>query len=263
MKKIIFILLIMICLFISGCIQEQRNLVSSNVKEVLDGDTIVLEDGMHVRLLNINAPELGEPCSQEAKTRLEQLVLNKTIWLERDLENQDKYNRELSYIFLSENRNPKNFDDLVNLILLEEGLVKLYIIEPNTKYENIFREKFDKVEKGCIFAKGEYSTCFEIIEFHYNAEGDDCSNTNDEYIILKNSCQDINMNNWTIKDSARNVYTFSNFFARQNQEFTLFTGSGIDSEKQLFGNKRCIWNNDHDTFYLYDSQGKLVLEENY
>ncbi len=270
MKKIIIVLII-VCLFISGCkISQERNLVSSNVEQVLDGDTIVLNDSMHVRLLNINAPELGEQCSQEAKSRLEQLILNKTVWLERDSENSDKYNRELRYIFLSENKNPKNFDDLVNLILLKEGLAKLLIMEPNTKYEEIFRNVFDEVSKNnnsCLFkSQSQYSDCFTI-QIHADAQGDDCSNANDEYIILKNICSDIEMNGWIIRDSARHEFIFNNFTAKTNQEFILHSGSGTNTEIDLFWNSKlscpAIWNNDHDTFFLYDDKENLVFEESY
>lgn len=264
MKKYFFIL-ILLALFLSGCITpiKERNLVSSNVQKVIDGDTIILEDNSSIRLLNINAPETGEPCSKEAKTKLSELVLNKTIWLERDEENQDKYHRDLRYIFLSQNKNPENFDDSVNLVLLKEGLVKLYILEPNTKYETIFRSTFKNVSSGCIFKKSSFSECFSIVNFNFDAEGDDCSNKNDEYVILKNSCPNIKMGGWQIKDAARNIYTFGNFSVVENGEFTLFTGPGTNSEIELYWNKKCIWNNDHDTFFLYDVQGDLVLEYNY
>ncbi len=266
MKKIFFILfLLLFLLFVSGCaeVQKDRILQQAQVLEVIDGDTIKTENET-IRLLNINTAEKNELCYEEAKTRLEQLVLNKQVWLERDKEDYDQYDRKLRYIFLYENKNPENYDGMVNLLLLKEGLAKLYIVGTNTKYQTIFREEFEKINSGCLFTKGKYFGCFNIITFHFDAEGSDCSNNNDEYIILKNSCLDINMQEWQIKDEARHVYTFEDFISKQNQEFTFYTGKGIDTETDLFWNQNCaIWNNDHDTFYLYDNLGNLILEENY
>ena len=40
---------------------------------------------------------------------------------------------------------------------------------------------------------------------------------------------------------------------------TVHTGSGVDNSTDLFwGSGRAIWNNDHDTAYLYNSEGELV-----
>lgn len=263
MKKIILLLILL--LFVSGCteIQKERILQQSLVIEVIDGDTIKTQNET-IRLLDINTPEKGEKCYEEAKERLEELVLGKEVWLERDKEDYDQYNRKLRYIFFYENKNPSSHESHVNLMLLREGLAKLYIVGTNTKYQTIFREEFEKVSSGCLFTKGEYTGCFNMVNFHYDAQGSDCSNNEDEYVTIKNSCQDINMNEWQIKDEARHIYTFDNFISQKDSEITLYTGSGQDTSSKLFWEKSCaIWNNDHDTLYLYDSQRNLVLEYNY
>ena len=149
-------------------------------------------------------------------------------------------------------------------MLLQEGLAKLYIVGTNTKYQIAFRDEFEKVTSGCLFIKGEHTGCFEIINFHYDAQGNDYNNNNDEYVTIKNSCGDINMNDWQIKDEARHIYTFKNFVVETGSQFTVYTGSGIDTQTKLYWNQNCaIWNNDHDTLYLYDNLGNLILEENY
>jgi endonuclease YncB( thermonuclease family) len=263
MKKLIFLLIIV--LLVSGCEQEQERLLSSAmVLEVIDGDTLVLEDGTNIRLLHINAPEKNENCFDEAKTRLKQLVLGKQVWLERDKEDYDQYDRSLRYVFLYENKNSQDTGGLVNLMLLQEGLVKLYVVGTNTKYEQVFRNEFNQIQSGCLFQKSQASNCFSILEFHYDAEGNDCSNNNDEYVTLVNVCDDIDMQNWQIKDAARHVYTFGDFVARKDTSFTLYTGKGQDTSSELYWQRSCsVWNNDHDTLYLYDDSSNLVLEFNY
>ncbi|MDO8486477.1 MAG: hypothetical protein Q7S77_02170, partial [Candidatus Staskawiczbacteria bacterium] len=54
----------------SECLAKPETIVT----KVIDGDTIVVEGGYHIRLLSIDADETGFPCYQDAKTRLEELV---------------------------------------------------------------------------------------------------------------------------------------------------------------------------------------------
>ncbi len=49
------------------------------VKQVYDGDTVLLEDGRKVRYLGINSPEFQEPFYLKAKRFNESLVLRKKI----------------------------------------------------------------------------------------------------------------------------------------------------------------------------------------
>jgi endonuclease YncB( thermonuclease family) len=55
-------------------------LPSVKVRHVVDGDTLRLEDGRSVRLIGLNAPELGrkgraaEPFAEAARRRLRELV---------------------------------------------------------------------------------------------------------------------------------------------------------------------------------------------
>jgi len=264
-------------LFVSGCISEQtarqRILEPAFVTEIVDGDTIKVEvNGTieTIRLLHINTPEKQEKCYQEAKERLEELIENKTVWLERDMQDEDKYDRKLRYLFLTENLDPDNFNGFVNLIIIREGYASLLIIEPNARYQAKFEQAIEQAseEEGCIWgSKSSYSSCFKVEEFHYDAEGEDCENPNNEYVILKNSCQDILMKNWTIKDNARHVYSFKDFTAKSDLSFTLHSGSGNDNSTDLFWNQNmqclAVWNNDHDSLFLRDTDDNLVLQHIY
>ena len=99
---------------------------STIVTKVIDGDTVVVEGGWHVRLLGIDADESGYPCYQPAKTRLESLILGKKILLEKDKTGVDQYGRCLRYIFLGD----KNIDTQ----LVYEGLAIARLYEPDVKY---------------------------------------------------------------------------------------------------------------------------------
>lgn len=84
------------------------------VTRVIDGDTVVVSGGDHVRLLGMDTDERGYPCYKAAKERLEELVLNKEVYLESDVEDKDQYGRLLRHIILD----GKN----INLKMVEEGL---------------------------------------------------------------------------------------------------------------------------------------------
>jgi len=96
------------------------------VTKVIDGDTVVVEGGWHIRLLGMDADEKGYPCYLPAKTRLEDLVLAKQVVLERDVSDIDQYGRCLRYIFVG------NIN--VDTQLVKEGLAVARFYKPDVKY---------------------------------------------------------------------------------------------------------------------------------
>ncbi len=75
------------------------------IVKIYDGDTVTMADGMKVRLLQIDAPELAEDeCfAKESKTALVNLLAKKgTITLKADpaSASYDRYGRALRYIFV-------------------------------------------------------------------------------------------------------------------------------------------------------------------
>ena len=70
------------------------------VVTIVDGDTIYLHNGTHVRYLGINCPEKGQPYYDEAKAYNEKMVMGKQIKLEYDEYKFDKYDRVLAYVFI-------------------------------------------------------------------------------------------------------------------------------------------------------------------
>jgi len=114
------------------------NLVQAKVQKVLDGDTLKLTDGRAVRLLGLNAPELGkageksEPYARKAYRKLNSLVHNKTIYLKTDAESADKYSRLLAHVFLADKTN-------VTAEILKTGLAYLLIIQPNVEFADCYK----------------------------------------------------------------------------------------------------------------------------
>ena len=75
---------------------------TATVDSARDGDTILLDDGRRVRLVQIDAPELGVECwGDEAADELDRLAPPGTgLRLERDpaLDDLDRYGRLLRYV---------------------------------------------------------------------------------------------------------------------------------------------------------------------
>jgi endonuclease YncB( thermonuclease family) len=102
------------------------------VDTVIDGDTLRLGDGRSVRLIGLNAPEMGrkgrsaEPFAEAARRRLQALVKasNGHIDLRLGQQARDHYGRVLAHGF------DKHGDNL-EAALLGEGLGFFVAIEPN------------------------------------------------------------------------------------------------------------------------------------
>lgn len=100
------------------------------VRWALDGDSLRLSDRREVRMIGINAPELGhngaadQPLAAAAHKRLDELVRGRAVNLRYDVERFDRYGRTLAYAFLPDGRD-------VQEILLREGLVWFVAIAPN------------------------------------------------------------------------------------------------------------------------------------
>jgi len=125
--------------------------VDGMVTKVIDGDTVVVEGGAHVRLIGIDADEAGSTCYQEAKRRLEELVLNQQVRLEKDVSDLDQYDRCLRYIFLN--------DENINVKLVREGLAIARFYQPDVKYqEEITQAEKEAIsqEIGCKWNKEEF-----------------------------------------------------------------------------------------------------------
>ena len=103
------------------------------VKRVVDGDTIVLENGDRVRLLGLNTPEIesryrqSEEGGQLAKDWLQNKLKQGTVFIEYDQQKKDKYDRLLAHLFLADGSH-------LNQQLIQQGLAILSLIPPNLRY---------------------------------------------------------------------------------------------------------------------------------
>ncbi len=69
------------------------------VAHVTDGDTFELHNGVGVRMIGINAPDRGEKLFTEATQFLTLEIQGKTVYLEYDRYQDDKYGRILAWVW--------------------------------------------------------------------------------------------------------------------------------------------------------------------
>lgn len=199
--------------------------VQVNITRVIDGDTFDSDIGK-VRMLGINTPESKQPYYEQAKENLKRYE-GKQVELE--FKEKDKYQRILGYLFYN--------NHLVNEQQLSLGLASLYYYKKDDYYPRLKKaeENARKNSLGIWKHSINYG-CISLINLKYEEEGERC--TNREQLTLNNQCKSMSV---TIKDDATHIY---------EQKIP----SGIFSM-----NFSCIWNDDGDSLYIYDSEGLLLF----
>jgi len=150
MPKSKYVLAISALLFL-GVVPSQAVL---KVVKIYDGDTVTMADGMKIRLLQIDAPELAEnECfAKESKTALVNLLAKKgTITLKADPASAsfDRYGRALRYIFVGKLN--------VNLEMIKIGAAAPYFYQGE---KGVYSAAMLKAAQDAKFYKvGLWKTC--------------------------------------------------------------------------------------------------------
>ena len=141
MRKIIG-LVIIFTFFAIPAFSHQPDLTEAVVSRVIDGDTIVLTGGERVRLIGIDAPERGQSGADEAAQFVRTLIEGRTVWLEADVADRDRFGRLRRYVWLRQPTNTLNETQIrryqLNALLLENGLASVLIIG-RVRNEELFR----------------------------------------------------------------------------------------------------------------------------
>lgn len=130
----------------------------AEVLRVIDGDTIEVNiegEKEIVRLIGVDSPESvhpdkdPEPFGKESSNFTKENLLGMKVYLEGDLDDRDRYNRLLKYVWTEK---PEYFNEneakekLFNAKLISEGYAKTLSIRPNVKYKDLFKDLEDKAK---------------------------------------------------------------------------------------------------------------------
>jgi len=245
----------------SGSAKVPAGTKAARVLEVIDGDTfwaLVSGSGKEsVRLIGIDAPESGEPFSDEARLELAQLLSDATPQLETDVEERDQYGRLLAYVWVGEL--------FVNAELLRRGVATLYTIPPNLKHVDQLRAAQDQAQaaaRGMWGAPGQSPV--KIVQVNYNAPGDDNLNLNKEYVVFE-ALVSGTLLGYSVQDEAGHRYRFPDIVFRKGDVFKLHSGTGTDTRTDLYWGAAgsAIWNNSGDTVKVVNPQGRIVESYSY
>lgn len=122
--------------------------ITATVTEVIDGDTFRarLAGGREerVRLTGVDTPESTkevEPYGKEAAAYIEKRLSGRTVHLELDVGERDKYGRLLAYVWLSPPQSASQAEaraKMYNAELLLAGMAQVMTVPPNVKYADLF-----------------------------------------------------------------------------------------------------------------------------
>jgi len=111
------------------------------VVQVVDGDTIEVccigGKREKVRYIGIDPPETKHPTKgveaygKEASEANRKLVAGRSVRLEFDVQQRDKYGRLLAYVYLEDGT-------FVNARLVEQGYAQVMTVPPNVKHQELF-----------------------------------------------------------------------------------------------------------------------------
>lgn len=139
------------------------------VVKVVASDLIVLEDGRRVKLIGIESAgppprkyakfddkghvieepeEPTIPLEEQALTYAQELLENKKVKLEYDVDARDASGYLYAYVYLPDGR-------MANTELLRMGFVKLRIIAPNVKYEDLLNLAYQEAKREKRGLEGE------------------------------------------------------------------------------------------------------------
>lgn len=135
------------------------------VVRAIDGDTIEVKylagpklPATKVRLIGVNTPESTtrvEPYGKEASAFTKRQLEGKTVWLEKDVSETDRYGRALRYVWLTEPPSKPTFNDarksMFNAKLVAEGYAQSATFPPDVKYANLFvqlQREAQEADKG-------------------------------------------------------------------------------------------------------------------
>lgn len=278
MKRYMIYLLIVLSMLMAGCAASTSTMDRTAkagewlpVTGYIDGDTFRVQSGDRsetIRLLYVDTPEIsgsadktpepyGEQAADYTKERLEQ---SKEVRLTFDKEHKDRYGRTLAIVELRDGA-------ILNELLLQEGLAKVMIVEPNVKMENVYKglEQQAKHDMIGLWSTGEATNQTEVpvkkaeqigivLTVDKRQELVTVNNTSNEYI---------NLDGWKLVSVRGNqTYTFDS--VQIPAKGVLYISSSDKTSKPsadsvLVWEVDNVWNNNEpDPGELYNENNELV-----
>ena len=216
----------------------------ATLAKIVDGDTIDLGDKRRIRLANINAPEHDSPLYKDSLSYLNHFLYTR---IEVEPLGKDGYSRTLARLYSG--------TDYINLSIVKNGYASKFMVrQGEEKTFALAEEEALKQGKG-IWKKSSLFGSLSILV-----------NPKEEFVLIENNLKGnnkINLEAYVMKDESRETYTFPKVFAGRIKIYsgkaTKNTQTRItDFNSDLVWQEKNIWNDDKDTVYLFDKEGKII-----
>ncbi|HSQ88307.1 thermonuclease family protein [Romboutsia sp.] len=188
------------------------------VIDAIDGDTVKVEfengDIESVRILLINTPEKNEKFGSEASNFAYQELNNKTVYIEPDVENRDKYDRLLGYVWYEKDNQLK----LYNKEIILESLAKVAYVYDSKKYLDTLNEAQESVEynKLNIWERKGYATNkgykYDMSVYEDRSSSSSSSNSKDVVYTTKSGKR------YHLDRNCKGLAKASNIFEKNKEE---------------------------------------------
>lgn len=153
-KTLLYTLIIaFLCCPLISCEEQTQKYEKVKIIKVVDGDTVYVsfddKSEYKLRMIGIDTPESTishEPYGKEASEFTKKMLLGKTVYLESDVSETDKYGRILRYIWMErpENKSKNEIKEkMFNAVLVLEGYANAATFPPDVKYSKLFVELQD------------------------------------------------------------------------------------------------------------------------
>lgn len=252
-------LVCLLVLVLLGCGDQAASLPTpaggqpARIARVVDGDTVELDDGRRVRYLGLNTPERGQPFYEEATDANRRLVEGRDAWLVLDVQPTDRYGRTLAYLWVG--------GQFVNQELVRQGYATVYTEPPNVRYSEtlLAAQQAARDSEAGLWAPADLP--LRIQKIYYDAPGADAQNPNGEWLeIVNDGDRAADLTGFTLKDEANHIYTFPGVTLASGRLLKVYSGQGTDGNSALYWGLSgdAVWNNDGDTAFFRDAEGRLV-----
>ena len=233
---------------------------------VIDGDTVVIEGGEHVRLASINAPESHERFGDRATRALTELVAHRKVTLEFGPRSRDHYGRLIADLFVD--------GKSVQEEMLRRGMAYVFIVGTGKppRYDALIaaQEEARKARRG-LWVDARYQKPVTITSFHANAPGNDRKHLDREYLRLVNiSPEPLDLEGWSMTNARGDRLVFPHIVVPPGFTFRVVSGKPTARSAQTDGSIAIYWNSDREVWrnhgdraVLYDKNGNVVLVRRY
>ncbi len=161
--------------------QKSRNSLNSQtgilVLEVLDGDTLLLDGDVRLRLRHTDAPELAYCGGSEAKDLLTNLAKGKRVVIQEEI--LDQYGRPMALAYQGET--------LLNLEMLQSGWARYH--SDTTSQEKVLKQAADTAKKAGLGIFGPECYQQNPPDPKCNIKGNVDKNSTDRLYYLPNCAQ--------------------------------------------------------------------------